>query len=49
MIGGFKLGNNQKKQLTNKDKQKVKKNLEELKESYKLGIEYYENVEDKTE
>lgn len=48
-MGGFKLGNNQKKQLTKKDKKEVKKNLEEIKESYKLGIKYYENVEDKTE
>lgn len=43
------MGNNQKKQLTKKDKKAVKKNLEEIKESYKLGIKYYEKVEDKTE
>lgn len=48
-MGGFKLSNNQKKQLTKKDKKEVKKNLADLKESYKLGIKYYENVEDKTE
>lgn len=34
-----------KKQLTKKDKEKIKENLEDLKESYKIGIEYYEEVE----
>lgn len=36
-----------KKQLTKKDKEKIKENLEDLKESYKMGIEYYKEVEKK--
>ena len=42
------MDKNQKQQLKKK-KQEIKENLENLKESYKLGIKYYENVEDKIE
>ena len=42
------MDKNQKQQLKKK-KQEIKENLEDLKESYKLGIKYYENVEDKIE